>query len=644
MDLNKIFIKNAKPTKVGGQAVLDGIMMKGESKTALVMRLPDHSLYGKVTRKAAPKSWTKVPIIRGVGIFGGALIEGVKTIMNSADILEKYDGENALEDDRFTRWMNKKFGKEKAWNILMYITVAFSLALSIGLFIIIPTALVSLGKLIWDNTIFLNIIEGIVRIIIFLIYILLVSKVKEIKDVFRYHGAEHKTIHCFESGEELTVENCRKFTTLHPRCGTSFLVFVLIISLILFSFLGWPNIFIRIASRLLLLPVIAGISYELLRWAGRSDSWLVKILSLPGIYLQKITTAEPTDQQLEVAIVALKAATKAKGPVGEGLCDSEGNIIKNVKALMTLGEKELVNRGIDEREAKAQSELLYCHLKGVSRGELFNFWKKEVTGSEIKRYNNYILRKASGEPLEYITGTQEFMGLEFIVNENVLIPRHDTEVVVLKAEELLRNMENNNLEEMNTEDLDVNGLEAEEVNPDNINENKLDKIRVLDLCCGSGAIGISINQRIGDDKIDLSLSDISEEALLVTGKNIRKHKIESCIIQSNLFENIQGDYSMIISNPPYIPTKEIEELMIEVRSHEPILALDGGDDGLHFYRKIIEQAAEYLQIGGALVFEVGHGQGIYVKDLMEKQGIYENLEVIYDLDNKERGVAAIRVR
>ncbi len=619
MDLNKIFIKNAKPTKVGGQAVLDGIMMKGESKSALVMRLPDNSLYGKVTRKAAPKSWTKIPIVRGVGIFGGALIEGVKTIMNSADILEKYDGENALEDDKLTKWMNKKFGKEKAWNMLMYITVAFSLVLSIGLFIIIPTALVSLGKLLWDNTIFLNIIEGIVRIIIFLIYILLVSKVKEIKDVFRYHGAEHKTIHCFESGEELTVENCRKFTTLHPRCGTSFLVFVLIISLILFSFLGWPNLFIRIASRLLLLPVIAGISYELLRWAGRSDSWLVKILSLPGIYLQKITTAEPTDQQLEVAIVALKAAMNSKAPSGEGLCDTEGNIIKNAKALISLGEKELIKNGIDEREAKVQSELFYCHLKGITRGELFNYWKKEINGSELKTYKNYISRKAVGEPLEYITGTQEFMGIDFMVNDRVLIPRLDTEIVVLKAEEILQNL----IEE---------------------NKNTDEKIKVLDLCCGSGAIGIAIAKRQGEDKIFLTQSDISADALVVAGKNARENKVDSNIIQSNIFDNIESKFDLIISNPPYIPTKEIETLMVEVKAHEPILALDGGSDGLYFYRKIIEEATNYLEVGGSLIFEIGNGQGQEVKSLMEKQDVFSNLEIIFDLDNKERGVLGIRVK
>ncbi len=644
MDLKKIFIKNAKPTKVGGQAVLDGIMMKGEKKMALVMRLPDDSLYANIKKRRESGIWTKIPIIRGIGIFGGALIEGVRTIMNSADVLEKYEGDNALEDDKFTKWLNKKFGKDKAWNILIYFSVVFSLLFSVGLFIILPTAVVSIGKLLWDNHIFLNLVEGIVRMLIFLLYVILVSKVKEIKEVFRYHGAEHKTIHCYESGKELTVENCREFTTLHPRCGTSFLVFVLIISLITFSFLGWPNLFWRILSRLLLLPVIAGISYELLRWAGRSDNWLVKILSLPGIYLQKITTAEPSDKQLEVAIAALKASINEEGPLGEGLCDENGNLMNNAKLLITVGQKELVKSGIEQGEAKVQSELLYCHMKGINRSEIFKHWNDSIIASDIKKYGNFIRRKANREPLEYIIEKQEFMGMTFYVNESVLIPRHDTEVIVERTNKIL--------EGLKSDTAFLSNRKTEE-----------DKIKILDLCCGSGAIGISLAKMQEEKKeadqesniVDLTLLDISKVALNVAKENAKKIGINAKFIQSDIFEALKSDeisnfhnqekydenkFHVIVSNPPYISMIELDSLMPEVRNYEPRLALDGGLDGLDFYRKIVKDTKDYLLPGGFLIFEIGHGQASDIKEMIDDEKIYSEIEIIYDLASKERGIIA----
>jgi uncharacterized protein YqhQ len=174
----------------------------------------------------------------------------------------------------------------------------------------------------------MNLIEGVLRIVMFVLYILVVSKMEDIRTVFRYHGAEHKTIHCFENGLELTPENAEKFETLHPRCGTSFLMFVMVISLLLFSLLGWPNLLVRIASRILLIPLIAGLSYELLRAAGQGTSTLVKILSVPGLLLQYLTTKEPTRDQLEVAIAALKAVLVSPDtPLIEGICDKNGELI-----------------------------------------------------------------------------------------------------------------------------------------------------------------------------------------------------------------------------------------------------------------------------------------------------------------------------
>lgn len=327
MDLKKIFLKDASPTKVGGQAVLDGIMMKGEDRTAVAVRFPNKDIHIKTEKLKKPAKWMKVPILRGVGAFIASLVTGTKTLMYSAEVLESYDGPDAVEyeDDKLTLWMEKRFGKKGAWNVMLYASVVIALLLTVGIFIILPTAAVNwLGRF-TASEVTLNLVEGALRIVLFIIYVLAISRMKDIRTVFQYHGAEHKCIHCFENGLELTPENCQGFYTLHPRCGTSFLMFVMVISLVLFSLLGWPSLIWRITSRLLLIPVIAGLSYELLRWAGRSDTLLVKILSLPGLYLQKLTTAEPTREQLEVAIAAMKAVmAEPETPCYEGLCDGDG--------------------------------------------------------------------------------------------------------------------------------------------------------------------------------------------------------------------------------------------------------------------------------------------------------------------------------
>ena len=316
MDLKKIFIKDACPTRMGGQAVMEGIMMKGEEKTALAVRVPGGNIEIETRKTKTYGKWMKVPIVRGVVAFIDALFFGTKTLMDSASILEEFDDEE-YEPGRFEAWFEKKFGSEALWKLLITFSVVIALAFSIGVFILLPTWVASVAKFISTNVIWINLVEGLLRIALFIGYIWAVSFMPDMKRVFRFHGAEHKTIHAFENLPReaggspdlkgLTVEECKQYPTLHPRCGTSFLMFVFIIALLCHVLLGWPVLWIRIVTRLLLLPVIAGLSYELLRWAGRSDSWPVKILSMPGLWLQKITTAEPDDEMLEVAIAAVNA-------------------------------------------------------------------------------------------------------------------------------------------------------------------------------------------------------------------------------------------------------------------------------------------------------------------------------------------------
>ena len=318
---------------MGGQAVMEGIMMKGADRTAIAVRREDGTINVK-EQPIPPKSkWAKIPFIRGVVVFVDSLITGTKTLMYSAEVLEEDIPTDQQEEmGKFDKWLLDKFGEKGFFNILLYSSVVLALAFSIGLFVLLPTWIVGIFGKVVESAIALNLIEGGMRIIMFVIYVLAISKMNDIKRVFQYHGAEHRTIHCFENGLELTPENCMSFESLHPRCGTSFLVFVMIISLLLFSFLGWPSVWVRLLSRLILIPVVAGISFEVLKWAGSTDNLLVKILSVPGLYMQKLTTKDPDRSMIEVAIVAVKACLSDEPPAVRIYdVDSDGNRIDRQK-------------------------------------------------------------------------------------------------------------------------------------------------------------------------------------------------------------------------------------------------------------------------------------------------------------------------
>jgi uncharacterized protein YqhQ len=309
MDLNRIFMKNAAPTKVGGQAVLEGLMMRGSRALAVAVREPSGDINLTVEPLPAPGKWKKWPIIRGVAAFVSSLVTGTNVLLYAAEVLEAAGGDaEKYEKDKLDLWIEKHFDEETASKLTVTVSVVLAIVLAVGGFILLPTWLISLlGKAGVANSFVLNLAEGVLRIAMFVAYIALIARMPDIRRTFEYHGAEHKTIHCYENGLELTPQNAQSFYTLHPRCGTSFMVFVMIISLLIFSFLGWPNLAVRLVSRLLLIPVIAGISYEVLQFTGRHNNACVKALSIPGIMLQKLTTREPSEDQLEVAIAAMNA-------------------------------------------------------------------------------------------------------------------------------------------------------------------------------------------------------------------------------------------------------------------------------------------------------------------------------------------------
>ena len=294
-------------TRIGGQAVIEGVMMKGPTKIATAVRKSNGEIVvdKKDLNPATSKNkFLKLPILRGVIAFISSMVTGIKCLMYSADQVD-FDDDEGYEESKFEKWLDDKFG-DKISDIVIYFSVFVSLIFSIGLFMILPNLIAGIFKIIISNRIILNLIEGVIRIGIFLLYIVLVSQMKDIRRVFEYHGAEHKTIATYESGEELTVENARKFSRLHPRCGTSFLLIVMVISIIFFSVLSWEIVWQRQLYRLLLLPVVAGLSYEVITFTGKSKNKCVKWLTKPGLWLQKLTTREPDDEQIEVAIEAIK--------------------------------------------------------------------------------------------------------------------------------------------------------------------------------------------------------------------------------------------------------------------------------------------------------------------------------------------------
>ena len=723
IDYDKIFIKGACPTSIGGQAVMEGVMMQGPDRVALAMRLPSGELYLKTKLKKKQSRALKIPFVRGIVSFVNSLVGGMGTLMESADILETYAPEEyAEEPGKLEAWINKKFGEKAAWNFLMTTALLFAVVISIVFFIILPTWVVNFLGTWVQNAVVLNLVEGLLRIAMFVAYVAAIRRMNDIKTLFQYHGAEHKSIHCFENDRVLCPENAEEFYTLHPRCGTSFLVFVLLISLLLFSFLGWPNLVWRILSRILLIPVIAAISYELLRWAGRSDGKIVRILSWPGLQLQRLTTAEPNRDQLEVALLSLKAVLVDPGvPELEGFVDKDGNPVRS-KAEMKEIEREMeawaadveahteankkaaaeaiddmtrieertvfedpangasddeifsaidfldgldsdgytivapeetdgrtLVRAIADREAmeakartlarrytkdirtyenalnwgkaalsmlpngKNEARMIMSYATGLGTADLITRAKELMREDDFDEFQKRIFARIEGVPLQYIVGTQEFMGMPFRVNESVLIPRLDTEVLV------------------------ENVIET-------INRLGLEKPEVLDMCTGSGAIGISIAAKVPDAIV--TMTDVSEDALQTAMSNAGLNGVNRrCIfLLGNMFDAIPEDkqYDVIVCNPPYIPSDVIDTLDIEVKDHEPRMALDGGKDGLDYYRVIADKASMHLKAGGVLALEIGAEQAADVKKLLNKADTYEGIRVIRDLAHLDRAIFATR--
>ncbi len=575
---------------VGGQAIIEGVMMRGAKGLATAVRTPSGEIEVKVKRTTPITKKYKIlniPIIRGAATLIDSLIIGINTLNYSASFFEEDE-----EESKFDAWLKNKLGDKGANDLIITLTMMVSFFVAAGLFLGIPTAIASIFKGIGLSPILLNLIESAIRIAILITYMYFISKLDDIYRIFQYHGAEHKTIFCYEAEEKLTIENVKKFGRLHPRCGTNFLFLTMIVSIILFTLTGWGGFWQRLILRIVLMPLVAGITYELIKWLGRTESKLGKFIAYPGLKLQELTTKEPNDEQLEVAIKSLMAA--------EGI-----EYKKTIGELLIDGNKILKEANIDTYILDVQ--LLLGKVLGKDKLYLITNKEEEVSKIKEREFYKLINQRKDKMPIKYILKSAEFMGLEFQVEEGVLIPRGDTEILV---EETLKFIKN---------------------------ERRYD---ICDLCCGSGAIGISIAYLKENTNVDLI--DYYEIPEKVTKKNIRKHNLDSRtnFIKSDLLKepiSMNKKYDILVSNPPYIKDEVIETLMDDVKKYEPHTALSGGEDGLYFYKKIIDDSNKILKDNGVLAFEIGHDQGKEVSDLMVEKG-YKNIRVIKDLAGHDRVV------
>jgi len=577
--------KAVKRTSIGGQAVLEGVMMKGSRSIATAVRNAsgDITIENKYIKSSKEKArFLRLPFVRGVYNLVTQLFQGTGIIMRSAEVYGDF-----AEPSKFEKWLADKF-KINAMNLIMAFSVLLGIAIAIGLFVFLPNFL---STLICDNinaiytsslySLWYSLIEGVIMITIFILYIVLVSIMKDIRRVFMYHGAEHKVIACYEHGLELTVENAKKMKREHSRCGTTFLFFVITVSILVFVLINFMlercgllvdskvlNALIRLGFKLIFLPVVASISYEILKLLAKSDCLVVRIIRAPGMMLQKLTTKEPTDDMLEVSLAAFKTVMDMEE--NDNVPERQFEI--NVPYGIARGKiKEIINNN-DE----ADVDWILVEVTGAKRSELPAL--KVLTKNQYDSALAIATRMKNGMPLQYALGYTEFYGIKISLNENVLIPRPETEELVETA---ISSIKDNN--------------------------------KVLDLCTGSGAIAIAIAK---NTKAEVKATDISKGAIDLAMSNSSLNMAKVDFAQGDMWDAVKDNkFDVIVSNPPYIPTNDIAKLDKNVKDFEPMLALDGDADGLKFYRIIHKELDSHLEDGGTLFMEFGINQAESIKEI-----------------------------
>ena len=606
-------------TYIGGQAVMEGVMMQGKTCMACAVRDPDGNIQIESKRlNPSPrlKKVSKIPFVRGVVNMVLSLVRGTKVLMRSAAVY----GEDDEEGGKVSGWLAEKM-KISVMDIVATISVFLGVALAVGLFIVLPRIITNVWLIpafpeleeihygVWKYVIW-----GVTKFLIFLIYLGLILLLKDIRRLYKYHGAEHKTINAYEHGMELTPASVKNASRIHDRCGTSFLFIVLLINVLVLSVAIWGVVdvaligklglqlnkiaafFVQLGIEIVLLPLIAGISYEILKFLARFDNWFFKIFKLPGMLLQKtLTTREPDEEMIEVAIAAFKKVLEmdADPTVPETSFTTGGILSKMLKDTKAKFEKA----GIDESDA----EWIYSIVLDIKRSDLKK--DRQIKPSESKRINDFVMQRLTGKPLWYIVGDTEFYGLKIKVDERALIPRPETEVL---AETVIKSVEQGD--------------------------------KILDMCTGSGCIAIAVAKTCAEKEVQVTASDISDAAIMLAKENAALNKVKINFVVGDMFRNVKGKFNIIVCNPPYIKSGEIPSIQREVREFEPRVALDGGEDGLDFYRRIAAEIKPHMAKDGMLIMECGEGQTEAILALFKKR---EYAMVIKDLAGVDRFVKIV---
>ncbi len=514
-----------------------------------------------------------------------SLVRGTSCLMRSADVAGEEE-----EAGRLEKWLARKFSLN-LMQVVSTVAVCLGVVLAVALFIILPNLAVSGLKSIFDglNGIWEYILLGVIKLAIFFVYLGVILVFKDVRRLYMYHGAEHKTITCYEKGLPLTVENVMGCSRMHARCGTSFLFLVVAINVLIISLVNWgvgiQNItdslllqfFAKLGIEIVLLPVIAGISYEVLKFVARFDGKISLIFKAPGFFIQKVfTTREPSEDMVEVAIAAFERAMAMDAD--ESMEETEfvtGGILS--KKLAATKQK-FADKQIDESDA----EWIYSLVLGIKRSELSE--ERIVSPAESKRIDAIVKERLTGRPLWYIIGDVDFCGCKIKVDERVLIPRPETEQLA---------------------DIAVRTVEEGD--------------KVLDMCTGSGCVAIALAKACKSKNISVTAADVSDAALMLARENANYNSAVIHFIQTDLFEKIRGRFNVIVCNPPYVRSDEIPGLAREVKDYEPRIALDGGADGLDFYRRLAKEVNRYIARGGMLILECGEGQATEIIRLFEKR-------------------------
>lgn len=580
----------AKICRIGGQALIEGIMMQGATATAISVRTPDGTIVTEAKRHKSAGVWGKIPLVRGVIAFVASLVNGVRCIMKSA--------EQAFPDE------------EQPSAAATTVSCILGVVIAVALFMLLPGWIADvIAQFVKMNILVRSLIEGAIRIAVFVGYLALVSAMKDIRRTFMYHGAEHRTINCYERGLDINVANVQSCSTRHNRCGTTFLFFVMIMSIIVFSLAAWavqlivgfvPGKWVLMCVRLLCLPLVAGLSYELLRFlALLPDNKFVDIFRAPGLALQKLTTRRPDDQMAEVAIEAFRAVL---------VMDSNPSYPERNFGEYVLCEvrdrlyERFDKAGIDRSDA----DWIICRAAAVRRSQLSEprIIEKETYASILET----VQKRLEGSPLDYIFGESEFFGLKIKVNQDVLIPRPETELLAEQALEFVRKRQS---------------------------ENHDRRVSALDMCCGSGCIA-AVLARMSGAKV--TAADISEKAVAVAKSNLDGTDAEVRV--SDMFASFGAEkFDLIVCNPPYVASGDMEGLQSEVK-REPAAALDGGADGMDFYRIIAASARGFLMPDGALMLEAGLGQAERIIEMLRATGDYGEVYSLKDLEGADRMVIA----